>query len=212
MFSRTGHASGRFSGLSLLTLSGVLASSALVVLAAPAQATPLAHQALPDQLAVPAVVGEPSLSDPARPARGPRAVEADGEVPSLRTETSRTYRLENGRLQVQIANRPVNHRDATGIWQKNDTTLADDGSGGGHNRAGAYRLSLPKEIGSRPVTVAVGDDSVGFSLTGGRGTLTRQASTGTYADALPGVDLEYQAQHEGVKETLILKSATAPTS
>jgi RHS repeat-associated protein len=196
------------SRLSLLAASAVLASSGLVAVAAPVSAA--------EPGASPAVAAPPASAAPSGaggPRGGPLAAEADGEIPALRTATSRTYRLKTGALQARLFDRPVNHRDASGGWVKNDNRISADSANPGRSRntANSYRLSLPKDLSDGPVTVEAGGASVGFALQDADGTATIAADTATYADALPGVDLEYQATDSGVKETLILQAADAPT-
>ncbi|MBC7677374.1 MAG: DNRLRE domain-containing protein [Pseudorhodobacter sp.] len=198
-----------------LGLPSVLLVVASVSAALATSVPALAAPSDPDVASAPTGAGDPKPSAESaadRPATGPGGKAADGELVGLRTATSRTFAGKDGRLQARLYNRPVNHRGGDGSWQKNDTRLDDDGAGGGRNKAGAYDLSLPKTLKDRPVTVSVGPDAVGFRLDGAAGTLERQGSIATYRNALPGVDLEYQAQDAGVKETLVLGSAAAPTS
>jgi RHS repeat-associated protein len=209
MAARVGVQAGRsLSRLSLMSITAVLASSAVVPFAAPVSAVEPA--ARPAQEAAP----QAAQSDPDRPRKGPRAAQADGEIPELRTATSRTYRLKTGALQARLFDRPVNHRDGSGGWAKNDNRIGEDSANPGRvrNTANSYRLSLPKELADGPVTVEAAGASVGFALQDADGTATISADTATYPDALPGVDLEYQATDSGVKETLILQAATAPTA
>jgi RHS repeat-associated protein len=197
------------SRLSLLAASAVLASTGLVAVAAPVSAA--------QSGASPAVAATPASAAPAGaggPQGGPLATEADGEIPALRTATSRTYRLQTGALQARLFDRPVNHRDGSGGWVKNDNRITADGANPGRSRntANSYRLSLPKDLADGPVTVEAAGASAGFALQDAKGTATIAGDTATYVDALPGVDLEYQATDSGVKETLILGAADAPTA
>lgn len=192
------------SALIVLTVSAVLAS------AAPVWAAPPGDPAPPAATAVTPAERAQSAADRPQPGRG--AAAADGELVELRTATSRTYRLKNGRLQARLYPGPVNHRDDSGRWQKNDNRIMDDAAGGGRNAAGAYRLSLPKQLASRPVEVSAGGARVGFQLQGADAALQRDSDTATYPQALNGVDLEYRSQSDGVKETLVLHSAGVPTS
>ena len=161
----------------------------------------------------PAVEGR-AVSAPDRPVRGAWAAEADGEVASLRTETSRTYRLPNGTMRAKLFDRPVNFRDSAGRWQRNDTSLVPDAADARRlrNAAGAFRLSLPRDLSSGPVEITSGGHTVGFALRGGQGAPVVDGSVATYPQALPGVGLEYAVSDTGVKETLILAGASAPTS
>jgi hypothetical protein len=57
-------------------------------------------------------------------------VAADGEVTSLRSADSPTYRLKDGQDQTILSASPFNFQNSNGVRQKTDTTLAatSDGS------------------------------------------------------------------------------------
>jgi hypothetical protein len=80
-----------------------------------------------------------------------------GDVPSLRTATSRTYRMSDGSYRAEFWARPVNYRDAKGHWQPIDDTLQRTSDGALENAAGATDLSLPKDA-SGDVQLRAGDD------------------------------------------------------
>jgi RHS repeat-associated protein len=133
------------------------------------------------------------------------------EVPSLRTETSRTFRQADGSLTARISAGAVNYRDAGGTWKPIDTTLRPDGRGGLASTAAAAEVALPPSLDD-PAKVTDGDRWVSFALQGADAAAapTAAGSTATYAGALDGVDVTYEAQAEGVKETLTLADASAP--
>ncbi len=186
------------------------AVAVLVVVAYAGPATAAADRPVADPVQpAPAGAAQAAVSSPDRPAGGPSASAADGEVVSLRTATSRTFRLKGGRLQARIASRPINYQDAQGRWQKSDNSLASDGAGRRSNRANSYRLDLPRDAADGPVTVRVGGDAVGFQLINARAEGVAAGDTMTYPGALPGVDLSYQALDGGVKEIVTLDSAAA---
>jgi RHS repeat-associated protein len=193
--------------------TAIAVSSALLLTTAATTAAQAASAAgSPSDAGPPAASAPAAQSAPDRPAAGRHAVLADGEIPDLRTATSRTYRVGKGRVQARIADHAVNHRDANGDWQRNDNTLTTDAKGHRHNKANGYTLDLPRDLSDGPVTVGVGGARAGFQLAGAAGTATISGDTATYANALPGVDVSYQAQDAAVKEVLTLTSAGTATS
>lgn len=134
------------------------------------------------------------------------------ELPQSRTRTSRTYALGDGSAQVVLAPGPINYRDGQGAWQPIANTLVPVAAPGyaRQNRANGYALQLPADLGGAPVRVSAGAPAVEFALVGARGAPTFDGATATYADALPGVTVAYEAGAAAVKETLVLRDAAAP--
>jgi YD repeat-containing protein len=147
------------------------------------------------------------------PAGGPERVLGDGEVPSLRTETSRTYRSANGVYQARVFSHPVNYRDSHGSWARINNTLVAT-SNGWHNTANPDAgVQLPSSLADAPVTVSNASTSVGFALDGATGSRARvHADTATYPDALAGVGVVEQTTDIGLKESLVLANASAAST
>lgn len=196
-------------------LLSIVAATALVASSAPAA---LAAPPTPAPVPVAPPVGEVS-------GRG-LEVAADGEVPGLRTATSRTFVAEEdagadadadagagvGRaLEARVYAGPVNFRDGDGVWRKIDNRLVAGESGVVRNAANAYRVQLPPDL-SGPVTITTGEASVSFSLVGAKGGRAVDGNQATYAAALPQVDVRYTVRDAEVKEDLVLHDATAPSA
>ncbi|MDQ1685800.1 MAG: hypothetical protein QOC82_2537 [Frankiaceae bacterium] len=139
---------------------------------------------------------------------GPQPMAKDGEVTSLRTATSRTYRLPSGVYQARVFGHPVNFKDVHGAWQKVDDTLAAV-RGGWQSKANPLaHVQIPATLAGNAVTVSSGSSSVGFVLSGTRGvTAAVNGSTARFHDALPNTDVVEQATDVGVKESLVLASS-----
>ena len=60
--------------------------------------------------------------------------------------------------------------------------------------------------------VQLGNDWLSFDLKGASASGTAAGATQTYPDALPGVTVSYTAASDAVKETLTLRSRSAPAS
>jgi RHS repeat-associated protein len=131
------------------------------------------------------------------------------ELPELRTETSKTFSTTAGTNLTQVHSEPVNYR-ANGAWHAIDNNLVDDPAPGYAltNKAAGYDLALPDAAGG-PVAITDGTDRVTFSLDGARGGPRAKGTGATYAGALPGVDVTYEALGDAVKESLVLDSPDA---
>ena len=81
------------------------------------------------------------------------------------------------------------------------------------NAAGRLAVGLPSRLDAAPVRVAAGGDWASFALQAASAAPARRSgSTATYADALPGVDLQYVVEGAAVKEALVLRDARATSS
>jgi RHS repeat-associated protein len=143
---------------------------------------------------------------------GPEPTAKDGEVVSLRTATSRTYRLPSGVYQARVFGHAVNYRDARGAWQKVDDALAPAAGGwrsGGNPNA---NVQIPSALAGHAVGVTSAAGSAGFVLVGASAVpASVRGATARFHNALAGVDVVEQATDVGLKESLILASSTAPS-
>ena len=80
-------------------------------------------------LSVVPLVGASSAAEAPDAPAADSAVEASapaapaGDIPSLRTRTSRTYSVDDGDREAHIFTEAINYRDAEGAWQPIDNTL-----------------------------------------------------------------------------------------
>ncbi|MFF4717097.1 polymorphic toxin-type HINT domain-containing protein [Streptomyces eurythermus] len=138
------------------------------------------------------------------------------EIVERRDAHSRTYANGDGTSTTEISTGPLNYRDRSGHWRGIDSSLAENGNGGGWaNTADSVAVRFAGRADAdvlASVTLPSGE-SFGYGLSGaapvaGHADGTRAA----YAQVLPGTDLWLDARPGGAKETLVLKSATAPNS
>jgi hypothetical protein len=132
------------------------------------------------------------------------------ELTSLRAPFSRTYLGDNGLYRTVISSEPVNYF-ANGSWQSIDTTLVPASGGGYRQTANSFETWLPPSL-LLPVRASQREHAVQWKLEGASGALTVAGASGTYLEALPGVDVVYTARPDGVKEELILKSSASAVS
>jgi len=168
-------------------------------------------------LLVALLVGNASDASVGAAAGAPAAMPASGspgtEIVSRRTQYSRTYRRPDGKMQATVSAVPINYRDDAGDWQPIDTKLRSDGQGGLEPTGSAVEVSLPHDL-TDPAKVIDGSRWLSFELqdASAQATADSAGSTATYDDALPSVDAAYEAQAQGVKETLTLRDASAPAT
>jgi YD repeat-containing protein len=116
-------------------------------------------------------------------------------------------------MVTRIYGDAVNYRSG-GAWHEIDNRLAFNADNGGSfdNTANGYSLRLPDDLGGAPVRLSDGDASLAFKLAGADGRATASGATATYAEALPGVDVEYTAENNAVKESLTLDGPASPSA
>jgi RHS repeat-associated protein len=138
------------------------------------------------------------------------------DVAGLRTATSDTWQSSNGLYTTRVFDSPINYRDSSGGWKPIDNSLVADpaaGSGAVQNQANSWKVRLPGQLGSGVVSVTEGGETVGFDAKGASASkLTVSGADGTYANAYPGADLHYSARSDLIKESIVLRSASAPSS
>ena len=149
------------------------------------------------------------------------------EVESLREESVKHFRLEDGSYVAAQYNYPVHYADEDGKWQDIDNTL-ESAIGGVYATSNA-RIKLAKKITGNETLFALkdGNTKLSFGLIGAaKGTvgtvingedsssdtelqkmmnLEKLSSSVVYENILPGVDLEYVIDSLNIKENLIVK-------
>lgn len=145
------------------------------------------------------VTGAEPAADPDRPGR---------EIVTARTESSRTFQRADGSLVTHLSTGSLNFRAGDGSWRPIDNRLVPVRDGL-RNRAGAYRLSLPGQLRNGEIRVNAGGDWVAFAPLGttAGAKVSAAGATATYVGAWPGVDLQYTATANTVKEALVVDSA-----
>jgi len=146
---------------------------------------------------------------PERPARA--AAPKRHELIRLRTANSSTFTNGNGTLTKTIYAAPIRYRSGE-RWRAIDSrvvpfrgkTFAWRNAG---NRFGAY---FGRTAARAVLRLNLGARAYSFGLDGARAAHGRAAgSTLRYAQALPGVDVDYAMEPDGVKETLVLHNRDA---
>ncbi|WP_119728643.1 LamG-like jellyroll fold domain-containing protein [Thermomonospora amylolytica] len=158
---------------------------------------------------------EPAAADPA-----PQASAEDGaletarrtgkpvEVESLRTSTRQVFAQPSGSFRMEQSLRPRWVRRA-GKWVDVDPTLRRNSDGTVAPAAAVLDLRLSGG-GDRPlVALGNGAQSMEFHWPHKLPQPTLDGDTATYAEVLPGVDLQVRADIEGFVWALVVKNARA---
>ena len=129
------------------------------------------------------------------------------------TPYSETFLMSDGSLQMVLGQNLENYQDEEGRWQRIDTTLkrAADGTLSPTSLEEDLSFSRQKTALS-PVTLQGEDYSLTLNMLGAcEGTPQSDNNTSIYRDVAQDTDLYYDVLRAGIKETLFLKSASAPT-
>lgn len=146
------------------------------------------------------------------------------EVPAKRTGRARTFANLDGTYTTRYYNEPVNFRASDGTWKGIDTRLARTPQTGMRGMSGSGADWEPRsteehlqfsEHADAQTLVRLGlndSASIGWGIEDVSHAQGKVAgSVITYHEARPDADVELIAGSGSVKETLILKSADAPT-
>lgn len=150
------------------------------------------------------------------------------EVESLREETVKHFRLEDGSYIAAQYKGPVHYLDENGAWQDIDNSLSLDGSEYSTSNAkikfakkitgneslftiheGNYKLTMSLDNAIKKTVGSVGDghatgldNATDLQKMMTLGNLTSEI---IYEDILTGVDLQYIVEFGSIKENLIVK-------
>ncbi len=136
-------------------------------------------------------------------------------VRSRATATSTLYRNADGTYTRLLYTQRVNFRGAGGAWQPIKTTLMTGPAGWLHEQANSLKVTIAPAA-ANPTLVSVGfgpGQSLTYGLAGAAPVPARASgSTVTYRGVLPQTDLTLTSVASGLKESLVLRSASAPSS
>jgi RHS repeat-associated protein len=191
-------------GFASLVESAAFAATKSNSLESPAVSEKIAHESLsePGPLRL-TQGGSGGESEPGAP--------SGGELqPSLSTAYSNTWQIPRQHLVSRIYAAPVNYKGSDGAWHAISNTLVPAALGGYQNEANSFSLHVPMSLSSG-MSVTAGANSLSFALQDGKEALPIVAGdTATYKEALAGTDFQYLSNSNGVKETALLKDASAP--
>ena len=137
------------------------------------------------------------------------------EQVARRSRFSRTYANPDGTATTVVSADPVNYQAADGRWQPIQPRLVRTGGGELAAAGGAEQLRLADRLGTGPVAELTLDAGhrIGWTALAARPVPVAVAGpTAVYRSFEPGADLELTSLAGGVKETIVLRSPSAPAS
>jgi RHS repeat-associated protein len=163
----------------------------------------------------------------AQPTLAPQEPQSPTELVALRTATSRTVDNHDGTLTAELYSQPIHYQPDADRWEPIQISFADSAKPDlrAESAKAPVAVRLPKEPAvDGLVSLASAEHDIAFRLVdagpGGGAepmpdppTPDIDGGVATYADLLPGIDLQVHARAYGVKTFVVLKDeATARTS
>ena len=146
-----------------------------------------------------------------------------GEIVGRRRADSKTWLRDDGYAFSAFSLVPVHYRGADGNWTDIENTFTFDGFTRFKNK-NTFEISVPNvftnghagKIGGKQIAfVPIGANAVSPIIADGDlNTMTQKydKNRAYYENAWTGTDVEYKARWNGLKEFIIIKDATAPTT
>lgn len=133
------------------------------------------------------------------------------EDTSARTADSKTFDNPDGTRSVRIFSSPVHFKDRSGKFVEINNDVIETETGF-RNAAGPVEIEIAGSAAAAVLaSLSVGELSVSYALEGAASVAGRsKGNKVTYAQVMPGVDLEYEVINGGMKNTLILHQAPEP--
>ncbi|MFG3229842.1 LamG-like jellyroll fold domain-containing protein [Kitasatospora sp. NPDC048194] len=157
-----------------------------------------------------------------KPAQGASATQTGFDARSSKrnaaksSKTSDAFDNADGSVTRNISQTPINYQDASGNWQKVDTSLKNGaGDGRWHEAANSLAVDFaPKAADASLATLrTTGGHALSYALEGAAPvTGTANGSDVSYPGVLPETDLVLTTTPTGLKESIVLHSAKAGNS
>jgi len=136
------------------------------------------------------------------------------ELANRRTENSKHYLLSNGLQRAVVSEAPVHFRDPSGRWVDINTDLTQQTPGTYRTTAATMTAEFTSgRSGVDPVTLSTKQWSMALNLEGAQvPDPVAVGDTAYYSNVTTDTSLVYQSLAGGLKETIVLSSAQAPSS
>ena len=137
------------------------------------------------------------------------------ELVQFRTLSSRTFDNHDGTYTTSAYSGRIHYRDDQGMLRPISSALVPSQEPGYayENEANSFRAFFKSQFDSDYLQLALGSDAFLLSLQGAAQSQAQTRARGiSYSDVFPGVDLRYELQPDGLKETLLLQNAQVPLS
>ncbi|WBP91110.1 LamG-like jellyroll fold domain-containing protein [Kitasatospora cathayae] len=137
------------------------------------------------------------------------------EVIGARTSTTSVFQNPDGTKTMRVYSQPVHFRKPDGTWDNIDTGLSRRRDNRWAEAANDQALSFSSSADGTALidwTLDAGH-RISYTLQGAKPVAaTAAANTLTYPGALPDSDVVYNTLAQGIKESLVLHSASAPAT
>ena len=137
------------------------------------------------------------------------------ELIEKRTENSTHYLLSDGSIRAEFTEVPTRFEDESGKWADINPSLVPAPEPGAMQTA-ATSVTVTFEgaqTAEAPVNLSGDGFSVGLDMLGvAEGARITYGDTTRYLNVASSTDLEYQATRTGIKETVVIKDVSAPSS
>lgn len=135
------------------------------------------------------------------------------ELAGKRTATSNTFELPDGEREIRIYEAPVNYRDLEGGWTPIEEGFKTDGLAI-EDRSHPFEIHLPSQLGGGPVRFGGPERWIDFELADAESGPAEPEPDGAVSYETDGgeTDFKYSTLPTGVKETIELADASAPSA
>ncbi|HEV2372371.1 MAG TPA: LamG-like jellyroll fold domain-containing protein [Streptosporangiaceae bacterium] len=135
-------------------------------------------------------------------------------VPARSDAMSTMFHNADGTYTRRVYTQPVNYQAPDGTWRPIDTALRQGADGRYRETANSLPVSIAATSGGGDlVTAGFGKGSVSYGLQGSAAVPVQvSGSTARYPGVLPDTGLVLSALASGLKDSLVLRNGSAPTS
>ncbi len=135
-------------------------------------------------------------------------------LPGRTTATSKTYLLDNGTLETELFQVPVNYRDEAGDWRPIDAELTELPSGAVTNGANSFDVLLPDDLSESPIRVSLDEEWVSEKPVGVETSSAELGQDGVASYSAEGgsADFEFTGLANGLKESIELMGPAASST
>ncbi|HEX5142150.1 MAG TPA: DUF6531 domain-containing protein, partial [Dehalococcoidia bacterium] len=135
-----------------------------------------------------------------------------GEIDAARTAHSQTFILSNGQRETRIYSDPVNYRDRDG-WEPIGEALHETSSQALTNGPNSFDVTLPEQIDSNPVRLALGDQWVASQLLKSDVEGAQlEGKVASYEGEGNAPSFEFTGVSNGLKENIELSGPSQPSN
>lgn len=137
------------------------------------------------------------------------------ELPDKRDRFSQTFANTDGTETSMFSPAPLNFQKPDGSWQEINANLQPRDGGGWETISTEIRSWIAGQADADPLAGVElgGGHNIGWGVSGAAPVAGQMSgSTVVFPEVMAGTDLQLDSQPRGIKETIVVKAATAPRS